>query len=394
MALLWLRVSSGCQKRAAATKEAVAATKDVGLSLFKKKACPITGQAGICEPCNFLLTVPDPGGLARKCFCDGNEPTKVDKVLHRGCELFLRSEFTYAELSFDKAIETDPYDWRGYYGKVRVLQAEAKHFKAFQACQRGCEKLPEDGRLKELREAARAAYKQSKAAPPAPKAAAPDCPISSAAGDVPAAPVSRIFTGRVATKEERQERKQMILGVFREQWARIGKTKETMGYNEYSQAQAQGLQIKGGHQPMPRPKDITVPEDYRQDIGTVTAEHLGKHYNCESTSDRLLISLYGDIFDVSDRPDKYGRDAPYYYFAGRDITWGLVSGNDSEDNVNMFYDLFKMEEEELSKKLQCICSWLGFYEVEYGKPVGRLVEFEAESDLPAPPIHKEECVVQ
>jgi len=208
----------------------------------------------------------------------------------------------------------------------------------------------------------------------------------------PEAVVPRVFNGRIQGKEERKQRKDMMLSVFREQWARIGKAKETMGYADYSNEQQAGLQITGGHRPLPRPKDIGLPEEYRQPIGVVSSEHLYKHYNCDC--ERLLISIHGEIFDVSDRPDKYSKDAPYYYFAGKDITWGLVTGNDSEDTVNMFFDLFKMEQAELSKKLQCICSWTGFYEVEYGKPVGRLAEFEAEHELPAPPEHEDGCVVQ
>lgn len=301
----------------------------------------------------------------------------------------LADEFGSADASFDKVISIDPLDWRGYYGKVIALQAQSKHFKAFQACQRGCEKLPGDPWMKELAESARKAYKEAKAA--AAEAAKVECPVSSVASKLPA-PVSRAWSGKVASKEEREQRKALILNVFREQWQRIGKTKEIMGYNEYTPSQTGGLTISGGHQPMPRPKDITLPEDFREPIGTITSERLGLQHNCNCP--RLLISLYGSIFDVSDRPDKYGKGAPYHYFSGRDITWGLVSGQDSEDLVNLFYDLFKMEEAELTRKLQCICSWIGFYEVEYGKPVGRLAEFEAEDQLPAPPNHTEECVVQ
>eukprot|EP00971_Amphidinium_carterae_P004563 91428-Amphidinium_carterae.1 len=47
---------------------------------------------------------------------------------------------------------------------------------------------------------------------------------------------------------------------------------------------------------------------------------------------------------VEDRPDKYGKEGPYHYLTGHDITWGLVSGQDSEETVNLFYDLFKSDE--------------------------------------------------
>lgn len=219
---------------------------------------------------------------------------------------------------------------------------------------------------------------------------APTCPGSVEAPASPAAPQK--WEGRNPTWEERAATKQAMLQIFREQWQRLGKAKKTMGYAEYTTEQKDGLQITGGHRPMQRPKDVLLPRDYREPVGVLSAQQLSK-FNCNN--ERLLISLYGDIFDVSDRPDKYGKEGPYFYFAGRDITWGLVTGQDSEDKVNQFYDLFKMDEIEVSKKMQCICSWLGLYETEYGQPVGRLAEFEAEPDLPPPPVQSGEvCVVQ
>jgi len=354
-------------------------------------------------PCCQAGDCPFPkAGSTRRCSLFGTtrcELTKVEKVLHRGSELYSTGEFCYAELSYDKAIELDPLDWRGHFGKVVSVQAQGKPFKAFQACRRGVEKLPDDTTMKELEATVRDAYQASKSRPAEPAVAttameASDCPGSIASPEaIEAATAPRNFTGRVPTKEERVERKEMMLDIFREQWARIGKAKESMGYADYSKEQQQMLKIEGGHRPMARPDGVALPKDFRDPIGTVTSEHLTKYYNCNCK--RLLISIHGDIFDVSDRPDKYGTNAPYYYFAGCDITWGLVTGNDTDQIVNMFFDLFKMDEAEMSKKMQCLCSWTGFYEFEYGKRVGRLAEFEAEHELPAPPVHNaEECVVQ
>lgn len=391
--LSWLHCTA-CQRRAVATKDAVVATtKDAVVAtkdavVGKKAICPISGQAGDCP---FSKST---SSTRRSGFIDASKGglTKVEKVLQRGSELCSEEKFTYSELSYDKAIEIDPLDWRGYYGKVVALQGQGRYFKAFQACQRGCEALPEDTLLLELKETTREDYKAAKAVAAVQQSAAkaaPDCPISSLPAEMP---VSRPWSGRLMTREERKERKEMMLNIFREQWARIGKAKETMGYADYTAEQQSGLQISGGHRPLPRPKDLSLPKGFRDPIGIVTSEHLHRYYNCDC--ERLLISIHGEIFDVSDRPDKYAKDAPYYYFAGRDITWGLVTGNDCEQIVNMFFDLFKMDEEELNKKMQCICSWTGFYEVEYGKAVGRLAEFEAEHELPAPPVHEDTCVVQ
>lgn len=372
-----------------ATKEAI-----VG----KQILCPISGQPGECP---FIRTAPREKSPADdKENKENKEPTKVQKVLQRGSELCSTGDYVYAELSYAKAVEIDPLDWRGHYGRVVALQQQGKHFKAFQACQRGCEQLPGDSMLVELKEFSREEYKRSKeeaveaAKKPVKVKAEPanDCPGSlELAPNV--APVSRPWTGRTPNYEERKERKELMLNIFREQWARIGKAKETMGYADYTSVQQEGLKIEGGHRPLPRPKGIELPTGFRSPIGIVTADHLAEYYNCGCP--RLLISIHGDIFDVSDRPDKYGKDAPYYHFSGHDITWGLVTGNDTEHIVNMFFDLFKMGETEIGKKMQCICSWTGFYEVEYGKAVGRLAEFEEEDKLPAPPVaNDDECCIQ
>lgn len=44
----------------------------------------------------------------------------------------------------------------------------------------------------------------------------------------------------------------------------------------------------------------------------------------DSSNKRLLICVHGDLFDVSDRPDKYGPDGPYSTMAGHDLdmSWG------------------------------------------------------------------------
>jgi len=141
---------------------------------------------------------------------------------------------------------------------------------------------------------------------------------------------------------------------------------------------------------MDRPEDVSLPTDFREPLGTITVKQLVKY---SGKSDRLLLSVYGDIFDVSDRPDKYGDSGPYACFSGKDITWGLVSGADTEENCNRFYDLFKAED-QVTEKLQGLCSWLAFYIQEYGEPVGRLEEFSKESELPPPPLDEiEGCVV-
>lgn len=339
-----------------------------------------------------LVMAPRPGDT------DVSNVTARKSLLVLGQELLDRLDFEEAMKCFQGAIEENVNDWRGYYGKAEVQVTMGKHLMAFGTCRVGLEKCPASQELKDLQERARLQYKEAKNKPKAADAAAlPACPgsVSATSG---APPVDhKPWDGRVTEWQERYNTKMMMLTIFREQWQRIEKEKAKhakaakAATSQYSQEQNLGLTIKGGHQPMARPENVSLPPDFRKKVGVVPAKQL-EEYGCNNQ--RLLISLYGDIFDVSDRPDKYGADGPYYFFAGRDITWGLITGADTEENCNIFYDIFKMDQELMKQKMQCICSWIAFYETEYGEPVGRLVEFEDEAALPPPPSIGEACVVQ
>eukprot|EP00933_Yihiella_yeosuensis_P036808 TRINITY_DN30616_c0_g1_i1.p1 TRINITY_DN30616_c0_g1~~TRINITY_DN30616_c0_g1_i1.p1 ORF type:complete len:527 (+),score=146.70 TRINITY_DN30616_c0_g1_i1:306-1886(+) len=195
---------------------------------------------------------------------------------------------------------------------------------------------------------------------------------------------------------ERQMKKQMFQSFYREQYAKLKNA--SVDLKQYDDVKKKGdqpqFQAKGGHQPMPRPKKVKLPKDFRKDVGKLKQGELHKNYSCESDSGRLLVSVYGDIFDVSDRPDKYGKDGPYWYMTGRDITWGLVSGDDDEKNMDKFYDLFKFGAQEIvDKRLQGLMSWWAFYEKEYGKPCGRNEAYDKEWGLPAPPHVDPNCSI-
>eukprot|EP00913_Durusdinium_trenchii_P032464 g30393.t1 len=125
-----------------------------------------------------------------------------------------------------------------------------------------------------------------------------------------------------------------------------------------------------------------MPKDFQKDVGRISQKDLLEKYGCKG--ERMLVSVYGDLFDVSDRPDKYGPDGPY--MTGKDITWALVSGEDSEENMDKFYDARRQDEEEsqqmltlhsvvsnqdifkiqpqdaADRRLQGLMSWWAFYE--------------------------------
>lgn len=199
---------------------------------------------------------------------------------------------------------------------------------------------------------------------------------------------------------ERQLKKDMFKSFYREQYARLKKSagpdlkqyeKKDPSSGETNMATS-GLKAEGGHRPLPRPKGLKMPKDFRKDVGRISQKDLVEKYSCQG--DRMLISVYGDLFDVSDRPDKYGPDGPYWYMTGKDITWALVSGEDTEEQMDKFYDLFKIQPaESADRRLQGLMSWWAFYEKEYGKPVGRNTGYDKEWGLPAPPHIQDGCSV-
>jgi len=193
----------------------------------------------------------------------------------------------------------------------------------------------------------------------------------------------------VISAGERDVKKGMFCSFYREQYAKI----PTLDISQYGDQDASsGLSIKDGHRPMPRPRGvIDLPPDHKQPLGTISVSELAK-YGCESK--RMLICVHGDLFDVSDRPDKYSKDGPYWAMVGHDISWGFVCGVDDSSSYDQYYDIFKIQpEENMDRRLQGLMSWWCFYEKEYGDPVGRLDVYEEEWKLPQPPEVGDVCSV-
>eukprot|EP00397_Hematodinium_sp_SG-2012_P032058 GEMP01034098.1.p1 GENE.GEMP01034098.1~~GEMP01034098.1.p1 ORF type:complete len:470 (+),score=114.26 GEMP01034098.1:122-1531(+) len=159
--------------------------------------------------------------------------------------------------------------------------------------------------------------------------------------------------------------------------------KQSSGYEIYTATQKNQLVMKGGHQFMPhKPQGIALPPDFKQPIGVIDAKMLGI-YNC--TNLRKMLSVLGRIFDVSDRPDKYGEEGPYWEICGKDITWGLYIGDDNPSTTNQFYDLFKTDD-SCVENMMGVCGWILHFENEYGNPVGQLTEYrDCCYHLPEPP---------
>eukprot|EP00439_Symbiodinium_sp_Y106_P086110 s679_g31.t1 len=199
--------------------------------------------------------------------------------------------------------------------------------------------------------------------------------------------------------QERELKKQMFRSFYQEQYARL-KNKAQPDYKQYEKSDPTtgqsttggNLTAEGGHRPLPRPKGVKLPADFRKQVGRISQKELLEKHSCKGQ--RMLISVYGDLFDVSDRPDKYGPDGPYWYMTGKDITWALMSGEDTEETMDKFYDVFKIQPAEAAdRRLQGLMSWWAFYEKEYGKPVGRNTAYDKEWGLPAPPHMADGCSV-
>jgi len=198
---------------------------------------------------------------------------------------------------------------------------------------------------------------------------------------------------------ERVNTRKIMLEGFRDQYRKIAKQSNRLegsipstATEQYSVKESEGLSIKDGHRHMPRPKDVQLPKDFRKFVGSMPLQKLTQH---DCNNQRKLVSVYGDIFDVSDRPDKYGADGPYGWMSGHDLTWGFVSGKDIPEQNDQLYDMWKMAPDDFrEKKLHGLLAWVAFYEHEYGKPVGRLKEYEKEAGLKGPPMEEaEDCCI-
>lgn len=142
------------------------------------------------------------------------------------------------------------------------------------------------------------------------------------------------------------------------------------------------MKIKLGKEDEEKPKDVALPKDFKKDVGVLTAKELNK-YGCDSN--RILVSVYGDIFDVSDRPDLYASGEQYAWRSGKDITWSIVSGTQSQSACNKFYDYFKLDVDHMQRYLQLICQFLSAFEDDFGDPVGMLAEYKEDRSLPVAP---------
>eukprot|EP00440_Ansanella_granifera_P025512 gb/GFBE01027704.1/.p1 GENE.gb/GFBE01027704.1/~~gb/GFBE01027704.1/.p1 ORF type:complete len:424 (+),score=130.29 gb/GFBE01027704.1/:1-1272(+) len=308
------------------------------------------------------------------------------------------------------AMELDPSNIKAYYSRALALQQLQKYDEAVKICKRGLKKQADNKALLQLKADLEKAVLQAQAACPGQAAAlgAAQCPTTAVThttttvADIKQKSADMLYKWQNGEPDEKEREgyKKMMVDMFRSKYEELkqraaeAKSKRSaLQTDQYEAEQKQGLQLTGGHRPMERPEHVDLPADYMKPVGRLTVEQLAE-FNCNNKDHRYMLSVYGYIFDVSDRPDKYNPDGPYSSLTGRDLTWGLFAGVDTVDYTNKFYDLFKAKDQG-KDKLAGLCSWLAWYETEYGTPIGRLEPWTREATLPEPPLDEieEACTV-
>eukprot|EP00927_Polykrikos_kofoidii_P035371 TRINITY_DN29943_c2_g1_i1.p1 TRINITY_DN29943_c2_g1~~TRINITY_DN29943_c2_g1_i1.p1 ORF type:complete len:585 (-),score=112.22 TRINITY_DN29943_c2_g1_i1:21-1775(-) len=149
---------------------------------------------------------------------------------------------------------------------------------------------------------------------------------------------------------------------------------------------------------MPRERKVgkqgPVHLGHREPVGVLSLEQLaGYGYD----SQRVLLSVWGYIFDVSSAAEKYGPGGDRKVFSGKDITFALLSGKPAD--TNRVFDFFRLnppdDEGPVSQTVMRIGRWVCEYESEFGAPVGRLSTYDEDYQLPPAPTQElvDDCTV-
>lgn len=313
------------------------------------------------------------GDAIRSC------PTEATCWLNRSIAYRQLEEWDQAASDAAKALELQPGSEKASYGRALALQKLGKVTEALQACEAGLVAHPEHSALLELQTALRAKAKQAAAGP---KKYDTDyskwADLEDSDDDQPhrgnqddeyrPGPNDEAWKGDNPTQEERLAMVEDMLEACAELMNKEGCPEE----------------------PEP-PKAVALPSDYMGSVGVLTLDQLAK-YSC--SNDRMLVSVYGDIYDVSSRPDIYGY-GPKSFQAGKDITWSVIIGKETPKQCNRFYDIFKLDEDHRTRYLQIVCQRLLTLKEMCGDPVGRLENYVRERSLPPPPKDEiEECKQQ
>jgi hypothetical protein len=163
-----------------------------------------------------------------------------------------------------------------------------------------------------------------------------------------------------------------------------------LSLDERSKLKTSLLNMLRAEEALKSAKEVERDDAAKVPVGGLTPLQLAEY---GPAADRILVSVYGDIFDVSNEREKYGIGGSKMEFAGKDLTWNLICGGMGD--TNLFFDLYKAEKQsDVHDMLNSLCRWLLLFEKRHGQPVGRLnVYGSMEKELAAPPPKQTECSI-
>lgn len=107
-----------------------------------------------------------------------------------------------------------------------------------------------------------------------------------------------------------------------------------------------------------------------EQMGTISLETLNVH-DCNH-KERRLLSLFGEVYDITAAVDKYGPDGAYCEFAGHDITLTIGAGQMGSKFLDKFIKFDDKWKEGAEK-------WVDYYAAKYPK-CGRLDKWDEDTD--------------
>lgn len=97
-------------------------------------------------------------------------------------------------------------------------------------------------------------------------------------------------------------------------------------------------------------------EEEPDNVPTYTMDELWE-YGQDNEEERLLLSVFGRIYDVTAGSRFYGAHARYHMFPGRDVTYALGTGCKTDECLERSAEELKDKELEEAKR------WLSFFQL-------------------------------
>lgn len=344
------------------------------------------------------------------------EPTDASLWVNRSHAHRSMQSWDKAVSDADRALEMEPFNDKAHYSKSLALQKSGKYDEALEAIAAGLKTDPDNRGMLQMRINVEMLQKRALRNPD--KAKAAQEPAQSKKRDYsinyskwkdivdsdeeeekkkeyklieskPADGVKEVGDPVLGFDVPQEQRDELLLDMIEV----VSKMQQENKDQILTEFQSKNL-------PTPDAEDKKVlgdrlPPDYEEPVGVISLEQLHQ-YTC--SNDRMLVSVYGRIFDVSCRPDEYG-NGPKSWYSGHDITWALVC-NDAQPkmkDIDRFYDIFKARsEDQLNRLLRLQAHFLSIYQKCFTE-VGRLDKFDVgkEALLPEPPtLEVESCPQQ